>query len=256
MDDIVAAWNSLGEEERLLAEHLWSSGAPIGAAKGHRFLLERGFAVSQATVSRSLLRLDQAGITQAVGRAGRRLTEEGRTLLDRRATHHRRNALVDSLFEGADERQLVDLLHLRRSIELEAVDLVIERAVPEDFDGLDASVRAYAEHRDGGDFTRDAIEFHLSICRATRSLPYVLIAEALLPEMGRLEPLLVRASEIQHEVGRSNDEHAAIAAALRDRDRDQARHLLGEHFDAMIGWVRLADTQELRDDSGNPLPQI
>lgn len=255
---VESAWESLTAEERLLAERIRDQQEPLGAAKAHRFLVERGVDVSQATVSRSLLRLDAAGITRAVGRAGRRLTDDGEALLARLSTHRRRNALADAIFIGADRRRLLDLLRLRRSIEVEAVELAIERATDDELDALDASVRAYDQHRDRGDFSRDAIDFHVHLCQATASLPYGLIAEALLPEMDRLEPLLVRASELVHETMRSNADHATIAAAMHARDARRARDAVHEHFSTMITWLEAVDEgalTELTSQLSESLPQ-
>lgn len=257
--DVETAWDALTSEERLLAEHMRAEGRPVGAAKAHRFLVERGVDVSQATVSRSLLRLDAAGITAPVGRAGRRLTESAERMLARMSTHRRRNALADAMLVGADRRRLVDLLRLRRSIEVEAVELAVERATGDEVDALDARVRDYDRHRESGDFSRDAIEFHVQLCRATASPPYALIAEALLPEIDRLEPLLVRAAELVHQTMRSNADHAAIAAAIHARDVARARDAVHEHFTTMIAWLESVDDDALAELTGElaqTLPQI
>lgn len=242
MDELRKAWEGLSAEERALASHLLDSMAPIGAAKAQRFLANANFSVSQATVSRSLLKLDQTGFTESVGRAGRRLSAAAREYLERELRHRRRNTLVDGMFETADRTKLLDLLHLRQGIEASAVDLIIDRGTSDDFDAIEASVRAYDQHvRDGGDFSADALDFHLRICRASHSDAYRLIADVLFPEMGRLEPLLVLASRAADESTRSSDEHARIAAALRSGDRAAGRRLLHQHFESMIAWLEQMD---------------
>jgi DNA-binding FadR family transcriptional regulator len=242
MDELRRAWEGLTAEERALASHLLDAESPVGAAKAQRFLANAHFKVSQATVSRSLRKLDQTGFTESVGRAGRQLTRSARDHLERELRHRRRNTLLDGMFEGADRAKLVDLLHLREGIEVSVVDLVVDRAEPGDFDAIDASVLAYDQHvQEGGDFSADALEFHLRICRASHSDAYGMIADVLFPEMGRLEPLLVLAARAADESSRSSDEHARIAAALRAGDRQDARRLLHEHFESMIAWIEQID---------------
>lgn len=248
MDRTERAWESLAESERVLAEYLLDAGAPIGAAKAHRFLAGRGFGLSQATTSRSLLRLDGAGFTERVGTSGRRLRPEARRFLERRAARRRRNTLVERMAEGADRTLLLDLLRLRRQIESEAVTLVVARATEDDLRGIEETVTSYERHfRDHGDFSADAIAFHLLLCKAARSLPYELIAEALFAEIDRLEPILVQASARASATGRSNEEHAAIAAALRARDAETSVRLVRGHFDTMISWLETLTDTEFRD---------
>ena len=248
MGGVEEAWESLSEGERLVAEHLLDSGELIGAAKARRFLAGRGLDLSQATVSRSLLRLDESGITERVGTAGRRLRPGARRFLERRAAHRRRNTLVERMVDNTDRTQLLDLLRLRRQIETEAVTLVVERAGDDVLAGIDATVAAYERHhRDNGDFSADAIAFHILLCRAARSLPYELIAEALFTEIDRLEPILVQASARASATGRSNEDHAAIAAALRRRDAETSGRLVRRHFDTMISWLEALSDTEFQD---------
>jgi DNA-binding FadR family transcriptional regulator len=248
VDGTERAWESLGESERVLAEHLLDSDELIGAAKAHRFLSARGFELSQATTSRSLLRLDELGITERIGSAGRRLRPEARRFLERRAAHQRRNTLVERMAESGDRTLLLDLLRLRRQIETEAVTLVVARASDEELARIDATVASYDRHfREHGDFSADAIAFHLLICRSARSLPYELIADALFAEIDRLEPILVQASARASATGRSNEEHAAIAAALRARDAGAGTRLVRGHFDTMISWLEALSDTEFRD---------
>lgn len=254
MDRTERAWESLTESERVLAEHLLGSGELIGAAKAHRFLADRGFGLSQATVSRSLLRLDELGLTERVGTAGRRLRPEARRFLEQRAAHRRRNTLVEQIAASADRTLLLDLLQLRRQIESEAVRLVVARAGEEELRRIEATVDAYDRHRrDDGDFSADAIAFHVLLCRSAGSLPYELIADALFAEIDRLEPILVRASARASATGRSNEEHAAIAAALRRRDAEDSARLVRGHFDTMISWLADLTDAEFEDQV---LPQI
>lgn len=247
-DQIASAWAGLPAEDRVLAEYLVDAGGPIGAARAHRFLQGQGFRVSQATVSRSLLRLDEVGFTERVGREGRRIRDDARRFLDRRSTHQRRNAMVESIFTEADRTRLIDLLVLRRSLEIEAVRLAVERGDDEDLYAVSASVAAYDQHlSEAGDYSADAIRFHLLLCQATHSAPYILVAEALFPEMDRLEPILVRAAERASQAGRSNTEHAEIAQALVERDADACQSLIDQHFTTMIEWLRLLDEGEVAE---------
>ena len=241
LDDV---WEGLSGAERALARHLLDAADLVGAAKAQRFLETEGLSVSQATVSRMLLKFDQLGITESVGRAGRRLTGRARLKLTRLSRHRKRNALIDGIFEETDRSELIDLLTVRKAIERQAVRIACDRSTLQDHAALLDSVQAYEEHSQcGGDFSSDAVEFHLRLCRATHSDSFGHIAEALYPEMSRLEPLLVTAARRANEPARSNEEHTDIVQALIQRDADAAERLTTAHFDTMIGWLaQLSET--------------
>ncbi|HIY64848.1 MAG TPA: FCD domain-containing protein [Candidatus Agrococcus pullicola] len=228
----------MSRDERILAEFMMEVDGLVGAARAHRYLTERGASVSQATVSRMLLRLDELGMTESVGRSGRKLTEAARLMMARASQHRRRNQLIDDIFDEADRSELIDLLELRKVIEAEASALACDRSDAKDHLAMLTNLAAYDEHSlRGGDFSRDAIEFHVLLCRATHSAPYALIAEALYPEMHRLEPLVVAAAHKAGEKSRSSGEHASIARAVMRGDAEQSRRLTVEHFDTMIRWL-------------------
>lgn len=231
-------WDLLSSDERKIAELMLHTDQPLGSARAHKHLQSLGVKVSQATVSRMLLRLDEFGVTEAIGKSGRRLTGQARSALMRASLHRRRNQLIDSLFEQADRSELLDLLALRKTIEVEAAELACERADEKDHRELLDNLVAYGQHsRQGGDFSKDALEFHVLLCRAPHSTPYALIAEALYPEMSRLEPLLVAAAHRAGEHNRSHQEHTTIAHAIIRRDVNASRRATSEHFDTMIQWM-------------------
>ncbi|TCP42068.1 DNA-binding FadR family transcriptional regulator [Tamaricihabitans halophyticus] len=231
-------WDLLSADERALTELLLTAEKPVGAARAHRHLVASGSAVSQATVSRMLLRLDELGVTEGEGRNGRRLTEPARLVLVRASQHRRRNALIDDMFDEADRSELIDLLALRKVVEIEAADLACGRASRDDHQALRTSLEQYDQNRlHGGDFSRHAIEFHVLLCQAAHSAPYAVVAEALYPEVNYFEPLVVAAA---HRVGQKNQssaEHAAIVQAVIRGDRKASRRLTGKHFDTMISWL-------------------
>lgn len=235
----------MSSDERTLAEFMLSADGLIGAARAHQHLRETGARLSQATVSRMLLRLDELGVTEAVGRGGRRLTEAARGVLIRASQHRRRNQLIDDIFDEADRSELIDLLSLRKLIEVEATTLACDRSDDSDHLALLTNLAAYDEHSlRGGDFSKDAIEFHVLLCKATHSAPYALIAEALYPEMNRLEPLIVAAAHRAGERNRSSGEHAAIVRAVVRGDAEEGRRLTAQHFDTMIHWLSALSESE------------
>lgn len=212
--------------------------------------------MSQATVSRMFLRLDTIGVTVGEGRSGRVLSDWARREFERATDHRRRNALLDGMFGEADRSELIDLLALRRAIEIEAVDLACDRSDRADHLALLRSLELYDEHTlSGEDFSRDAIEFHVALCRAAHSAPYSVIAEALYPDVTRLEPLTRAAAHRLGEREKSSEEHAAIARAVIAGDREQSRRLTAAHFDTMIRWLSRLNEEEFDElvaDLNNP----
>lgn len=238
-------WSELTGVERALTGHLYEASLPLGAGRAHRLLCDDGFNVSRATVSRMLSKFDSIGITEAVGRSGRTLTKWVRPEFERLARHRKRNDLIDGVFDRADRSELIDLLTLRKAIEREAVTIACERSVPHDHARLLDSVEAYRVHSETGeDFSADAIEFHLLLCRAAHGVTFSTVAETLYPEMNRLEPLTIAAARHANEKSRSNIEHAEIAKAIIVGDALLAEKLCADHFDRMIGWLTALSDSE------------
>ncbi|MGO1434621.1 MAG: FadR/GntR family transcriptional regulator [Canibacter sp.] len=236
--DYLANWNKLLPEERVLALNICERTKPVGAAVAQRILKASGFDRSQASATRYLQALDRASFTYAKGRAGRLVADGARLFVKSQVWLQARDNAVSQLFEDTSMSDLVDLLILRKGIEAAAIPLAVERAEDEDITRIEETIRAYDEHaEEGSDFSSDAINFHLYLCEATHSPTFRLVAQTLIPEMGRLEPMLVASARMSGKRTASQDSHRRIWEALQARDANLAKKLMADHFDEMISLL-------------------
>lgn len=232
-------WDALAQAERRLCEILADTDGPVGASRAHRVLHTEGWTISQATVSRSLDKLDRFGITTKRGRAGRVLTDQGASIVLYQRRRLRRDGLIAGLAKLEDRQELIELLEVRKCVESQAAKLATVRATPADIRILFDALAQYDEHTTvSGDYSQDAVQFHVAFCQATHSKPYEIIADALMPEMGRLEPLTAAAARAAGEPDLSQEQHRAILGAIISGDSDTCAALVERHFDSMIAWLR------------------
>lgn len=241
-------WDALAPAERRLCAILADADGPVGASRANHVLHHEGWVISQATVSRSLDKLDRLGITTKRGRSGRVLTGQGTSLVLYQRRRTRREHLLDGLAKLGDQQELIELLEVRKCVESQAAKLATTRATPADHKALFDAVTLYDEHTSSsGEYSQDAVQFHVAFCQATHSKPYEIIADALMPEMGRLEPLTAAAARAAGEPDLSQEQHRAILGAIISGDSDTCCTLVERHFDSMIAWLRNVDEDRLRN---------
>jgi DNA-binding FadR family transcriptional regulator len=137
---------------------------------------------------------------------------------------------------GAVEDVLLELLELRRMVELEAVALAAVRATPQDLADMANALEALdASMGDPRRFTQGDIAFHDTILRATRN--------HLLPRLFELlRPLLEFGREISVRTRpegptESQAGHRAVFEAIREGSPDDAR----QHMEQHLSWTANLD---------------
>lgn len=229
----------LSPEDKAVLAILAESRVPRGARVITRDLHKLGHSVSEATVSRILVRLDKAGLTASAGSKGRVLSEQGRVLageIDR--NRNRVNELSGALdIQHID--QLIDLLRARRGLEREIIMLVAERAEAQDFADLES---ALSEHRsmvaEESYKGHVANHFHKILVRCSRSALFEALSSVVLYDaLDALDPLLLVVTSFHGTVSDAPNEHRAVLEALRRRDGAEAQRLLDAHLSRLIKEV-------------------
>lgn len=154
---------------------------------------------------------------------------------------------------GAVEDLMLELLELRRMVELEAAALAARRRTEEDIEAMKTSLdRMDADLSDTGRFAQDDIEFHDAILTATRN-------NLLRPLYRQLRPLLELGREISAQVpsdGRMKSQrgHRAIYQAIVDGDSDLARVAMSDHL-SYTGSLQLTEREDRLNRSRRSRPQ-
>lgn len=154
---------------------------------------------------------------------------------------------------GAVEDLMLELLELRRMVELEAAALAARRRTDDDIEAMNAWLdRMDADLSDAGRFAQDDIAFHDALLTATRN-------NLLRPLYRQLRPLLELGREISAQVpsdGRLKSQrgHRAIYQAIVDGDSDLARVAMSEHL-SYTGSLQLTERDDRLNRSRRSRPQ-
>lgn len=213
---------------------------PVGSARLTETFRRAGIMVAEATAGRYLRQLDEQGYTRSPGaKSGRVITAAGRRRLAAlrvlaRQEHH--GAQVLDAVQATARDDLVDLLYVRRAVEVEAAHLAATRATDDEI----ARLAAYAEEHvheagEGHEITAPSMNFHRMLAEASHNRLLIAVTLLLLdPANDPLERLL---EAIALDTGTAMDhvsDHLKIAAALRARDPRAVEAVMRAHMDKLV----------------------
>ncbi|WP_160118518.1 FadR/GntR family transcriptional regulator [Rhodococcus wratislaviensis] len=213
---------------------------PVGARVARRVLVEEfGRDLSEASVSRVLLRLDGLGLTEAVGRKGRILSPRGRRHVSSTLSSRHRHEQFTRALDLRSVQEILDWLRARRALETEIASLAAQRVSTDDLASLQA---ALDEHRScilrGADPTPAGMYFHQLLVEAAKSPLFEALAGSLhSPALASVERALDVITGGHGTIGHSPDEHAIVLEAVRNRDADAASGAMHSHLSRLIGEV-------------------
>ena len=156
----------------------------------------------------------------------------------------RRGAIVASI----TEKDLKDVLEVRRTLEIMAGEIACERITPELLEQLKNTGHEFMVRKDTNDFTSLAevdVKFHDIIYAATGNQRLISILNNLREQMYRyrLEYLKDTGS---HE--RLNSEHYEIYEGIRNGDKETVKAAIGRHIDnqrdTILAAIRENKTEE------------
>lgn len=227
------------DAEFLILRLLARSPCPLGAWKIQAALTESGLQVSEATVGRILRNLDRAGCTGRIGVKGRTLTQEGHQRVAELESVHRRTFYHDSLSTAVSPRtteDLLDLLRARRLIEAETARLAAINATEAEVVEIE---RAVEEHISATHAGKDSVDNNHRIHNLIASASHSPVYQAIVNLFNQDRHLHDTQYQIQLSVGGVDPEvHRLIAAAIRDRDPDEAAASMRHHIDLLIQGCR------------------
>ena len=201
--------------------------------------LARQFNVSRPVVREAVKEVEMLGLVQ---RRQGRLTR----IAPSEEWHHLAPELLAARTEvAAVDDLMLELLELRRMVELEAAALAARRRSDDDIEAMNGWLtRMDSDIVDAVRFALDDIAFHDAVLTATRN-------NLLRPLYRQLRPLLELGREISAQVPadgrqRSQRGHRSIYEAIVAGDSERARTAMSEHL-SWTGTLQLAD----RDDRLN-----
>jgi DNA-binding FadR family transcriptional regulator len=244
--------NERTEWELLALAALADGDGPIGASGMTRRFRVAGYSVSEATMGRFLRQLDELGLTQSFNTTkGRLITDEGRRRLgelrvERR--RHRHGARLLSAVYTDDMAELVDLLQVRRLVEVESARLAAERATNEEINQMLQLGESHIDQAGRGDeISSPSMAFHRLLAEASHSRMLTAVTLLLLdPANDPLERML---EELAIQAGVTVDhvtDHRTIALAIERRDPTAAMRAMSLHMDklmAVTAAVRIGNGQ-------------
>lgn len=131
------------------------------------------------------------------------------------------------------DKDMSELLEFRGRLELDCLDLAIDRATDEDLEVLrdlsDKLVDAY-KHKDYERGAKYDMDFHHKICRCTGnkyfSMMYELTGDLIFKQVQKLARDVYESDASKFLF----DDHKQIYQAMRDRDKERGRELLTKHI--------------------------
>lgn len=226
------ATEQLSREHEVLMGIIYDANEPTGARAATKLMLEHGFQLSEATVSRAFARLDALGLTEALARKGRVLTAAGRRIEEQRREQKRRDDVFDRAFELQTLEEILDWLKARELLESQVAELAAVRATPNHLAELESLI---AEQRncmnEGIDPTPVGMSFHKVLTEASQSPIFkALVGSLYSPKLVTIERALDVILDDSGTMANSIDEHVEILAALRAGSPNAARKATSDHL--------------------------
>ena len=178
---------------------------------------QKGDELREVTVGKEL------GVSRTpVREAFRKLELEGLVVMA-----PRKGAKVASI----TERDLNDVLEVRKGMEVLAVSLACQRITKEELDKLDEIERKFQAQIEAGNLTELAeldVEFHDTIYKATNNQRLVQLLNNLREQMYRYRVEYLKDIAVRRTLA---EEHRSICEALRAGDETQALDYIRVHID-------------------------
>jgi len=150
---------------------------------------------------------------------------------------------ADLLFQGADS--LIELLEVRRTLEIGAASLAAERRTSEDVEklrGLIGTMESCMDRNDTSEGERADADFHMAIASASGNSLLMQLMQSI---SGRFAGSIRQTRELwfyreQATAARLLAEHRLIFEAIESRDKQRATELVSEHLSKVEQVLREA----------------
>jgi len=239
----------------LIARSIDRTEGPVGSWSLKIDLDDSGVESSTATIGRYLKMLDAKEYTIQKSNQGRILTPAGKIWLDgleNRIARARVREDIGRRIHVNEYTEMVDLMRVRKLIEVEAARLAAENADAEDLKRLEEALAIHHQYvEDNMDPVDPALDFHLAVTQASHNKFMFAVLSLLAFEEKQIESAI--------EVLRTREmgsvyvvEHDDIMQAIRAHDSKKAERLMEIHMQAIVSEVEKQVAEF--DESGDVLP--
>lgn len=187
--------------------------------------LREEFGVSRNVIRTVLNKLNTLGIVETRRGSGSYIKQPGLQMY--------LNTFIPAIL--INESNLLELIQLRKAIEIADASLAAERATPEDIQNIE---NCYELSMNAGDnmkiYAESTIDFHYQIAVASKSQIFTTMMEIIKFILtSKMENFLIYNRNDRN----SNYYHRAILEAIKNRKPDEAAFLMERHMDFLVREV-------------------
>lgn len=206
------------------------SDVPVGA-----IYLSGKLGIPPANIGRTLIRLENRGLVAKVQNKGRAVTELGRRRLEEEQQKNSKISIANELIDfasGVDKENLLEILQVRKLLEVHTARLCAEAATPEMVQELENIQFDYIyELRHGRSGSEQDLDLHLKIAEFSGNHTIARILRLLLTDNNSYAEFTKAAISRN---GLNQGEHGPILEAIREGDGEKAGYEMECHLDRVM----------------------
>lgn len=209
-------------------------GKPVGANT-----LSLNLGIPLATVGRILQKLEYKGLLSQVSNKGRKLTEDGLSLLQDFEINQYSTKNVEELrglIINTDKGALIEILEVRRLLEVDAVGKACQMIGMEQIEDLKRILSLEEDRKkSGGIAAKENIDFHIAIAKIANNHLVVQLLHLLMYQNG----MHLHTSIVKRLSGLDNNvNHYQILNAIEHHDSTLAQNLMDQHISFVMNYIQ------------------
>jgi GntR family transcriptional repressor for pyruvate dehydrogenase complex len=217
-----------------LIDFIASEGLKPGELLPSTAKLSESFGVSRPVVREGLRSLASLGIIEIVNGKGAVVKPIDGSLLHlffQRAVQLQRKAVME-------------LMEVRKPLEIQSTILATERHVPEDLVKMEETVVAMAKNLHNLEtYANLDVEFHLQIAAAARNTMMYYLISSIRESLEGAVLQGLRSRHSQAELERVQQMHELVFEGIKAKDADRAAAMMAVHFDEAVAALLRNDAQ-------------
>lgn len=224
----------LDDELKLLNEFKNSNSA-IGA-----IYLSKQLNMAQATIGRSMLKLEQKGYIEKISNKGRIITAKGLRYLDERQSQFSIQKIASNLVnmvENISKERLFEIIEIRKLLEQKTIELACYNATEEDILQLENILfEQVYDFKHGGLGSEQDLKLHLLIAKISGNCTMHQILKLLLTE----DNVYTKFSFVaEHVKNLGSIQHKSLVEAIKEKNVELAKNVMLWHLEQVEEDVKL-----------------